>query len=264
VNLGRWTEAADLAALVLDHPMSPPIARILPLTASALVSARLGDVRVWPLLDEALHLAEPTGMIVGPARAARAEIAWLEGNTAQARAEAQSGLAATSTHTDPWTTGELARWLRIAGGDSPAVRSTHVYALEQAGDWQAAARMWTHLGCPYDGAVARLAGDTNAVIEAVHTFESLGARPAAAIGRAILRAHGIRYHSGPRPRTKANPYTLTARQLEILELIRAGLTTRQIAARLHISPKTADHHITAILTKMNVRSRTDAARKLPP
>jgi DNA-binding CsgD family transcriptional regulator len=265
VSLGRWTEAADLAALVLDHPMSPPIARILPLTASALVSARQGDMGMSPLLDEALHLAEPTGLIVGPARAARAEVAWLAGNAAQARTEAQHGLAATSTHTDPWTTGELSRWLRIAGGNPPTVRTTQVHALEQAGDWESAARLWSQLGCPYDGAVARLAGDPDAVIEAVHTFESLGARPAAAIGRARLRAQGIRYRqTGPRPRTKANPYMLTARQLEILDLIREGLTTRQIAARLHISPKTADHHITAILTKMNVHSRADAARKLGP
>jgi DNA-binding CsgD family transcriptional regulator len=265
VSLGRWMEAADLAELVLNHPMSPPIARIFPLTASALGSARQGDMEVWPLLDEALHLAEPTGLIVGPTRAARAEVAWLAGNAAQARTEAQHGLAATSTHTDPWATGELARWLRIAGGEPPAVRTTQVHALEQAGDWESAARLWSQLGCPYDGAVARLAGNPPAIIEAVHMFESLGARPAAAIGRARLRAQGIRYRqTGPRPRTKANPYMLTARQLEILDLIREGLTTRQIAARLHISPKTADHHITAILTKMNVHSRADAARKLPP
>ena len=63
---------------------------------------------------------------------------------------------------------------------------------------------------------------------------------------------------------KANPYQLTTRQLEVLELVRAGLTTVQIAARLHISPKTADHHVTAILAKMNVRSRADAARQLCP
>lgn len=46
--------------------------------------------------------------------------------------------------------------------------------------------------------------------------------------------------------------------------MRDGLTTAQIAARLHISPKTADHHISAILTKMDVRSRVEAARKLRP
>jgi DNA-binding NarL/FixJ family response regulator len=62
--------------------------------------------------------------------------------------------------------------------------------------------------------------------------------------------------------TRANPHGLTTRQLEILELICDGLTGPQIAARLHISPKTADHHVTAILAKLNVRSRAEAARKL--
>lgn len=264
-NLGQWAEAEDLAATVLNHPMSPMNGRFLALVASALVSARRGDARVWPLLDEALDVAKPAGVAAGSARAARTEVAWLAGNTARARDEAEAGLAATTPHTDPWVTGELARWLRLADGDPPTVRMTHVHAAEQDGDWETAARQWSRLSCPYDAAVAKLAGSPDAVLQAVDTFEELGARPAAAIGRARLRAQGVRgYRAGPRSRTRANPYQLTPRQLEILELVREGLTTAQIAARLHISPKTADHHISAVLTKMNVRSRADAARRLRP
>jgi DNA-binding NarL/FixJ family response regulator len=119
------------------------------------------------------------------------------------------------------------------------------------------------LGCGYEAALALLAGDAPALVRALETFDSLGARPAAAIAKARLRAQGASYpRGGPRPGTRANPYGLTTRQLETLELVREGLTTPQIAARLHISPKTADHHITAVLTKMDVRSRAEAARKL--
>ena len=100
VNLGRWTEAAELATSVLDHPMPPPIARVLPLTASALVRGRRGDPKVWPLLDEALDLVEPTGWLVGPTWSARAEVAWLTGGAARARAKARCGLAGYSAHGD--------------------------------------------------------------------------------------------------------------------------------------------------------------------
>jgi DNA-binding CsgD family transcriptional regulator len=263
VNGGNWVQAAELATAVLAHPRPPPIARILPLTAQALVAARRGEAQVWPLLDEALGLAEPTGWILGPARAARAETAWLSGDSRRALAEAGAGLHAVAPHTDPWITGELARWLRIAGGEPPPVREPPVYALERAGDWRAAASTWAALGCGYEAALALLAGDAPALVRALETFDSLGARPAAAIAKARLRAQGASYpRGGPRPGTRANPYGLTTRQLETLELVREGLTTPQIAARLHISPKTADHHITAVLTKMDVRSRAEAARKL--
>lgn len=262
VNTGSWAQAAELAGSVLSHPRPPPIARILPLTALALIAARRGEARVWPLLEEALGLAEPAGWILGPARAARAEAAWLAGDHSRARAEAGAGLSLVTPHTDPWVTGELARWIRMTGGEPPPVRAA-VYALEQAGDWRAAAETWARLGCPYEAALALLAGDVPALIQALQTFNALGAHPAAAIAREQLRAQGARYgRRGPRIGTQANPYGLTARQLEILELVRDGLTGRQIAARLYISPKTADHHVTAILAKMNVRSRREAARKL--
>jgi DNA-binding CsgD family transcriptional regulator len=263
VHRGCWEEAADLATSVLSHPSTPPMARTLPLTALALIRARRGDPQVWPLLDEALSLAEPTAWTLGPVRAARAEAAWLGGDGIRAQAEARDGLDVATSHTDPWITGELARWMHVAGGGLPPVRCAEVFAFELAGDWDAAAQAWTRMDCGYDAALARLAGDVPAVAVALQVFESLGARPAAAITKARLRAQGARYGTrGPRPGTRANPHGLTTRQLEILELVRDGLTGPQIAARLHISPKTAEHHVTAILAKLDVRSRAEAAHKL--
>jgi DNA-binding CsgD family transcriptional regulator/tetratricopeptide (TPR) repeat protein len=263
VHRGCWEQAADLATSVLSHPRTPPMARTLPLTALALIRARRGDPQVWPLLDEALSLAEPTASTLGPVRATRAEAAWLDGDEARAQAEARGGLDVATPHTDPWITGELARWMHITGGQPPPVRCAQIFTLELAGDWHAAAQAWVQMGCGYDAALAQLAGDVPALAQALHAFESLGARPAAAIAKARLRAQGARYGSrGPRPGTRANLHGLTTRQLEILGLVRDGLTGPQIAARLHISPKTADHHVTAILAKLGVRSRAEAVRKL--
>jgi DNA-binding NarL/FixJ family response regulator len=76
-----------------------------------------------------------------------------------------------------------------------------------------------------------------------------------------LRALGVhRLPRRPQRATQANPGGLTDRQLQVLTLVTAGLTNSDIAARLHISPRTADHHVSAILTKLGARTRRDAAR----
>jgi DNA-binding NarL/FixJ family response regulator len=55
-----------------------------------------------------------------------------------------------------------------------------------------------------------------------------------------------------------NPAGLTARELEVLPLLAEGLRNAQIAERLIISPKTVDHHVSAILRKLNARTRGEA------
>lgn len=90
-------------------------------------------------------------------------------------------------------------------------------------------------------------------------FDRLGARPSAAELRRVLRDHGIRrVPRGPRPTTRANRFGLTSRQLEILNLLALGCTNAQIASRLSIAPKTAEHHVAAVLAKLDVVSRQAA------
>jgi DNA-binding NarL/FixJ family response regulator len=68
---------------------------------------------------------------------------------------------------------------------------------------------------------------------------------------------------GPQPSTRADPAGLTARQLDVLELVRAGLTDAEIAQRLVLSVKTVNHHVAAVLAKLGVDNRRDAARRYP-
>jgi DNA-binding CsgD family transcriptional regulator len=56
---------------------------------------------------------------------------------------------------------------------------------------------------------------------------------------------------------------LTAREADVLGLLRDQLSNAQIAERLRISPKTVDHHVSSILAKLGVRSRGEAARHAP-
>jgi DNA-binding NarL/FixJ family response regulator len=96
-------------------------------------------------------------------------------------------------------------------------------------------------------------------------FDTLNAAPAAHAARRKLRALGLRHlPRGPQPSTRANPAGLTDRQAEILNLLRDGLTNADIAERLVVSVRTVDHHVSAILQKLGVTNRRDAAAAAGP
>ena len=59
----------------------------------------------------------------------------------------------------------------------------------------------------------------------------------------------------PRSSTRANPSGLTNRQLDVAKLVARGHTNAEIADRLFISAKTADHHVSAVLMKLGVPNR---------
>jgi DNA-binding NarL/FixJ family response regulator len=61
------------------------------------------------------------------------------------------------------------------------------------------------------------------------------------------------------PQESENPFGLTARERDVLTLVAAGATNREIGERLHMAEKTASVHVSRILAKLNVRSRTEAA-----
>jgi DNA-binding CsgD family transcriptional regulator len=199
---------------------------------------------------------------ISPTAAARAEWRWLQGDDAGCVAEAEAGFQLALSSNRPWSWGEVAIWLWRGGGlcEAPE-RTPAVFARQIAGDWQGAASTWEQLGCPYEQGLALLDGDASAQRAALELFERLGARPAAERARRRLRGAGVRsLPRGPRPATQANPHGLTSRQLEILLLLAQGLHNGEIADRLSTTPKTVEHHVSAVLAKLAVRSRAEAVR----
>ena len=77
-----------------------------------------------------------------------------------------------------------------------------------------------------------------------------------------MRASGIKsIPRGIRKTTRTNPAHLTERELEVLQLLKESLQNKEIANKLFISPKTVDHHISSILFKLDVNSRTKAVKE---
>ncbi|MFH8339651.1 ATP-binding protein [Streptomyces sp. AM6-12] len=264
LNRGLWAQAADAAQGVLSHTGSPPAVRAMALTVLGLVRARQDSGPAWPLLEQAAGLVDSGCLLdTGLGWEARVEAAWLGGDPERVRAEARRGLDASADRSHPWLSGPLACWIRRAGGTPPRVPAAGPYAMELAGDWDGAAAQWDSLGCPYEAALVRLSGDAPALHQALAAFEALGARPAVARTRAVMRDRGVRpVRRGPRRATLANPYGLTTREMDVLKLLDESLTDAEIAARLYITPKTAGHHVGAVLAKLGVHSRQEAARKL--
>jgi DNA-binding CsgD family transcriptional regulator/tetratricopeptide (TPR) repeat protein len=265
LDQGRWQQASDSAAAVLRVPRTSITPRIFALVVLGLVRARRGDPGQWAPLEEAWALAEPTRELprLAPVAAARAEAAWLQGDR-DAVASATEGVLPLAVERK-WGSlaGELGVWRRRAGLDHE-IPDTVVepYVLQLAGEWTRAAEHWRELGCPYEAALALADADEEAPLRrALDELARLGGRPAADVVAQRLRELGVRrLPRRPRRATAANPAGLTARELEVLALLGADLRNAEIAARLHISEKTVDHHVSAILAKLGVRSRHEAAR----
>ena len=264
LHQGRWATAEAMASEVVRRTDVSDHNRVAGLVALGRLRARQGRADGQAVLDEALTLAIRSDAFqhVGPVRAARAEAAWLAGDAKRTLAEADAAYEAAVQKEHGWLAGELAFWRWRAGAvEAPPDWIAEPFALQISGAWRASAEAWRRLGCPYERARALADGDAAAQGEALAIFDRLGAQPAAADLRRTMRAQGIRQlPRGPRPATRGNRFGLTTRQLDILQLLAEGLSNAEIAARLSIAPKTAEHHVAAVLAKLDVPSRQAAVR----
>ena len=262
--LGQWDEAADICIQMLGRRRISPVNRLNPLRVLGTIRGRRGEPGTWQLLDEALALAEgvadPTWIV--RVREARAELRWLASDRDLVLEEVRSAYGRAAGHVDRWTLAALAIWLlRLGAPLDPPFSLPKPFAAEVTGDWQGAALAWERLGRPYEAALAlQDSAEERQLCEALKIFTSLGASAAARITRQKMRQLGIRsIPAGPRTSTRAHPLGLTRREQEVLDLICAGHTNTQIAAKLFISTKTVDHHVSAVLAKLDAPTREVAA-----
>ena len=297
IAVGRWTEAEEeLVAAIHTFETSYRLMRTSPLV-------KLADLRVRQgRFDEARRLLE--GNESHPvARQALATIALARGEVALAEDLIRLCLDGEAA-LDPGCAPALELLVRIrlvrddvsaaaealerltelaaGSGDGPAAAFAELAAgelLAAEGDertsthLQAAMRRFTALDLPLEAAraqrelaraIARSAPDA-AVAEArlaLRTFERIGATADADAAARLLR----RLVAGGRTWPK-HYGALTKRETEVLSLLADGCSNAEIAERLFISRRTAEHHVAHILSKLDLRSRAEAAafavRELP-
>jgi DNA-binding CsgD family transcriptional regulator/tetratricopeptide (TPR) repeat protein len=262
---GRLNEGLDLTVELLSKVLPSPVNRLNPLTADGVLRARVDDVvGSAASLDEALSLAlsvdESTWLV--RVRIARAESFWLTGDDEKAKAEVGFAVAAL-TGLDPWQSGKVQVWARRFGVGVPDVHAAHPFALELAGRHAEAAAEWERLGSFFDAAMALVFSPVEADVRAAHErFVAMDATASVSRARKRLKDIGARVvPSGPRSTTKEHPAGLTRREGEILELIVQGLTNAEMAEQLYLSERTVEHHVSAVLGKLGVSSRSAARRE---
>jgi ATP/maltotriose-dependent transcriptional regulator MalT len=253
VRQGRLEQAEQLLRSVgedseAEAEISLSTAALLLARGEAAAASRILEQRLRQSEEHRSHLVGVLDVLVD---AYLATERLDEAGTAARRLAAEA--AAGNPRMKATATGARGRVL-LADGDGAAATTL-----------EAALGMWASLALPFEAARTRfdlaraLAGHGPDIAidharRALAAFERLGASREADRAAAFLRSLGI----VPRAGTKRTGL-LSSREREVLELLGAGLSNPEIAARLHISRKTASHHVSNILAKLGLRNRAEAA-----
>ena len=260
-RLGRWNEVMEPARRGFEPEDRVPDT----FNFNSAFALFMHEVRTGtgPDPDVAAQLAlydhdKAEGQRIGPYAEMMAEKAWLldeDTGPAIGRLQMVAGKAAR-----PETVAGVLVWLRRLGRELTVEDISlfpEPFRLEMTGDRAGAVRAWSRLGAPYDEALTLAFGTEEEQRQALEIFRRLGAAPAEA---RLSQVTGATRGRPGRPRA-AGPLGLSDRQLDVLRLLDEGMTNARIAEKLFISPKTVDHHVSAILAKLEVSSRGEAAAK---
>ncbi len=263
LRAGDWESAERAVRRDLDSDST--VAQLLGKTVLTDLAVRRGDADAAELLADLAAQAERTGEIQRMAPVLEFETGWALTTGAPLptdRFEAVLEEVGRLTGVLGWSGTRVVAWSAVAGFDTePDDRMPAPFAAMVRRDWQGAADAFGEVGWTYDRALMlSLLDDEEALHEAIEIARGLGAAPLERRLVKRLRELGLNVPAGPRVATRANPAGLTARQLEVLELLAEGLTNAEIAERLVVSTRTAEHHVAAVLTKLGATTRREAAR----
>ena len=230
-------EALSLAALLLARGDAPSASRNL-------------EQRLRHLGEHRTHLAAALDLLI---------------DSHLATGNIEEGGAASRRLTDIASSMDSDQLAATAAGAEGRVAMARGDAETAAAHLAAALDTWSRLELPFESARTRfelgrvLAGSQPDVAvdharRALAVFEAIGATLDTDRVAAFLRSLGVKARTGAK-----GVGMLTVREQEVLRLLGAGLSNPEIADRLYLSRKTASHHVSSILTKLNLRNRAQAA-----
>lgn len=264
LRAGDWEEAERVTLRESARGVAVP--QLVAKTVLTELAVRRGDPDAVDRLADLAAQADRAGDLQRTTPVLELEIEWaLTSGAPMPVARLERTIADIYDHgrCNGWAGARVSAWAALAGVpvEFPTSHSAaHAAMLER--DWAAAADAFGEVGWVYDRALMlSLLDDEPALQESNEIARRLQAEPLARRVAARMRSLGLRVPLGPRESTLANPAGLTARQLQVLTLLVEGLTNAEIAERLVVSPRTAEHHVAAVLTKLEAGTRLEAARR---
>lgn len=265
LDTGQWAEAGATAEQLIRSETQASIVKILALVVIGTIRMRKGETGALPLLLEARTKAFEAMELqrVLAALTALLEYEWITGQSILEKAAIEYVIGVISQGGTLKESSEFDYWLWKVRKAQIPWHDVHIrYRADHPAMAMETAAAWQRLGCPYEQALFLFEGDEAAKREAIAIVHHLGATAVYEKMKLGMRSEGIRsIPRGSRKTTRDNPALLTERELGVLELLQEGLQNKEIGSRLFISPKTVDHHISAILFKLDVDTRNKAVRE---
>lgn len=265
LETGNWAEAGEIAGSLLKNEGLLPVIRVVALTVLATVRMKRGGEDVMTLIDEAKAIAYEAMELqrIIPTFLAMMEYEWITGKKVVDDDALADALATITRLRKFRKKSRLYFWLRKTGKE-------HLFPVggyedggeNYTGDIVKDVGLWKEWGCPYEEALSLFEGNEKDKRKAIEMISALGGTAVYEKLKRDMRVSGIKnLPRGKRKSTLANVAHLTGRELDVLQLLKEGLKNREIAGKLFISSKTVDHHISAILFKLEADTRAKAVNE---
>ena len=265
LRMGKWDEANGLAQQILENVKQAVIVRISVLVVLASIRMRRGEEEVLPLLEEARQIAFTAMELqrIVPAMVALLEYEWIKGERYASDGDIDRTVEMIGQMGLVEDRSEFVFWLRMSGRPAPVLAEVYEgWDVSDSGAVRRAAAFWGAIGCSYNQGLVLLCGGEGEQREGLGLMQDAGAKAVVMRVKAVMRAAGIKgVPRGARETTRSNAAQLTQREIDVLRLLKEGLQNKEIAARLFISAKTVDHHISAVLFKLDVSTRVKAVNE---
>jgi DNA-binding CsgD family transcriptional regulator/tetratricopeptide (TPR) repeat protein len=263
LRAGEWDAAEEGTQAEIDKRIT--VTQLLAKTVLTELAVRRGDPDAADRLADVAAQADRTGELqrIVPVLELATEYALTHGEPMPTDTYERLVAEFWPRRLAGWSALRVAAWAAVAGVDLHLGHpESGPFSAMAKGDWKSAADGFGDIGWSYDRALTlSMLDNEDSLGEAIEIARGLGAEPLTRRVTMRMRELSIRVPPGQRETTRVNPAGLTARQVEVLALVVEGLTNAEIAERLVVSQRTAEHHMAAVLTKLGVKTRREAARR---